>query len=639
MDCCFSEAVGQLEPGAIFCARSCEMWMTTKRSGASRPRFPSSSMLLSTVAIVSCAFLPNAFAISTRNTSSPQHGAVTTEVAQCSQIGVDIMKQGGNAVDATIASSLCVGVISAYHSGIGGGGFMIVRFNQPDGSRGYETIDFRETAPAAGNQTMYTSSSQKSASTIGGLAVGVPGELRGWEMLHQRHGSLPWKTLFLPAIRVARGGFKVNQDLASELDARSFPFLLKDPLWAEVYAPNGTVLKQGATCYRKRLANTLEQQVHFSFRGLAEQGAGAFYSGSIANNIVKATTARGGILAANDLTSYQAIVRIPNNITYRNFRIFSTVAPSSGSVVLSTLKVFEGYNSSATDTDPKFDVTLHRLIQATKFGYGQRNNYGDPAFTSNVTQLEQSVQIFFFFTLEITLHSRCREYIQESTAEQIRKLISDNATHTPSYYNPSNYTVSSNHGTSHVAAMDLNGMAVSLTTTVNLIWGSQVMTQDGIVLNGPGQSNAFGFAASPINFIQPSKRPQSSIASTLVEDLQTGQLIMATGAAGGSRIITATLQNLHYHLDVGLNAYDTVHHGRFHDQLGASTLIEDARPDISVAGIKNRTGSFLRSIGSFQALDMLLTDFAFMAVIIRNQNGTFDAASDPRRPAGGAAVF
>ncbi|THV00494.1 gamma-glutamyltranspeptidase [Dendrothele bispora CBS 962.96] len=547
----------------------------------------------------------------------PTHGAVATEVNECSQIGVEIMKEGGNAVDAIIASTLCIGVVAAYHSGIGGGGFMIVRFNQPDGTHAYEMIDFRETMPALGNETMYNDSPDPTASTVGGLSVGVPGELRGWETLHQRYGKLPWKRLFEPAIGVARDGFVVNVDLAGQLDAELYPFLLSDPLWAEVYAPNGTLLEAGDICYRKRYAETLQK--------LADNGADAFYTGDIADNIVNAAAARGGIISHEDLEGYEVVIRTPNNITYRNSRIFSTVAPSSGSVVLSVLKIFEGYPGNATDPDPEFNVTLHRLIQATKFGYGQRTNYGDPAFTTNVTELEKF-------------------YLEESTVEQIRTLISDNTTHTAAFYDPSNYTILTDHGTSHVATMDSDGMAVSLTTTVNLIWGSQVMTEDGIILNdemddfsSPGQTNSFGFPASPINFISPGKRPQSSISSSIAEDLSTGQLLMATGAAGGSRIITATLQNLHYHLDVGLDAKEAVAHGRYHEQLGVSTLTEDARPDIGVPGINNGTVGFLESIG--YNITPTFDIGSVGHIIVRKEDCEFDAANDPRRPAGGVGVF
>ncbi|THU77431.1 gamma-glutamyltranspeptidase [Dendrothele bispora CBS 962.96] len=451
---------------------------------------------------------------------------------------------------------------------------------------------------------------------------------------------------------VARDGFVVNVDLAGQLDAELYPFLLSDPLWAEVYAPNGTLLEEGDICYRKRYAETLQK--------LADNGADAFYTGDIADNIVNAAAARGGIISHEDLEGYEVVIRTPNNIStshvlndsvdvssyirfltnllhlsknlqsnikttlqkikkaYRNSRIFSTVAPSSGSVVLSVLKIFEGYPGNATDPDPEFNVTLHRLIQATKFGYGQRTNYGDPAFTTNVTELEKF-------------------YLEESTVEQIRTLISDNTTHTAAFYDPSNYTILTDHGTSHVATMDSDGMAVSLTTTVNLIWGSQVMTEDGIILNGPGQTNSFGFPASPINFISPGKRPQSSISSSIAEDLSTGQLLMATGAAGGSRIITATLQNLHYHLDVGLDAKEAVAHGRYHEQLGVSTLTEEARPDIGVPGINNGTVGFFKSIG--YNITPTFDIGSVGHIIIRKEDCEFDAANDPRRPAGGVGVF
>ncbi|KAF7970366.1 hypothetical protein HWV62_24282 [Athelia sp. TMB] len=389
---------------------------------------------------------------------SGKHGGVATEVALCSDIGVDTLKAGGNSADAIIASALCVGTIAAYHSGIGGGGFMLVRFPSGKGNKGhsYEMIDFRETMPAAGNETMYVTNSTtpETLSTIGGLAIGVPGEMRGWEMLHKRHGKLPWKRLFEPAIKVGREGFNVTIDLAQALSYYG-SFILTDPLWAEVYAPNGTVLKEGDIAYRKRYADTLEQ--------ISIHGADYFYKGRIAENIAKAAHARGGVITTHDLANYSAIVREPVNITYRNQRIFSTVAPSSGAVVLSALKIFEGYQGNYSDNDPMINVTTHRLIEATQFAYGQRTQYGDPAFTSNVTELQQY-------------------YLKPSITSELRSKISDNTTHPIPYYDPQNYTILLDHGTSHMAVIDEAGMAVSLTTTVNLYWGSQVMTTDGIIL-------------------------------------------------------------------------------------------------------------------------------------------------------------
>ncbi|KAF9777737.1 gamma-glutamyltranspeptidase [Thelephora terrestris] len=540
-----------------------------------------------------------------------RHGGIATEVAECSEIGVELLTQGGSAVDAIIAGSLCVGVIAAYHSGIGGGGFGLVRSVGGDGKVSYDMVDFRETAPGASNLWMYVNSTDPTASTIGGLAVGVPGELRGWELLHQKYGKLPWPKLFEGAIKLARCGFTVNQDLAAALNNDTYPFLTTDPLWAEVYAPNGILLQQGDTAYRKRYANTLEI--------IAQQGADAFYTGSIAENIVSTASSNGGIITLDDLENYSALTRTPVNITYRGNRIFSTVAPSSGAVVLSALKVFEAWPATAKVDDPAYDIVAHRLIEATRFGYGQRTWYGDPAYTANVSSLE-------------------REFLGAPEVEKVRTLINDSTTYPAPYYNPSNYIVLDDHGTSHLAAADQWGTVVSLTTTINLYWGSNLMTPDGIILNdemddfsSPGLTNAFGFAPSPANFIYPGKRPQSSIASSIAEDLETGEFKIATGAAGGSRIITATLQNLHYTLDQGLTPNASVHTSRWHDQLTNVTYFELPAPADGLPGFDNGTVSFLASLNYNVTYEGITGSTSH---IVGKINGTFHAFSDPRKPAG-----
>ncbi|ORY39482.1 gamma-glutamyltranspeptidase [Leucosporidium creatinivorum] len=543
-------------------------------------------------------------------------GAVATEAAPCSEIGIEILKQGGSAADAIIAAGLCVGTISAYHSGIGGGGFMIVRFNNEDGTHGYEQIDFRETCPGACNATMYAADANGATlSTIGGLAAGVPGELRGWEKLHQRHGKLPWTELFKPAIKIAREGFKVNVDLAYAIKGEEF--ILNDPLWAEVYAPNGTALVEGDTCYRKRYANTLEK--------ISWYGPDWFYKGEAAVTAAAALYARGGIMTTKDLASYEAVVRETVNITYRDSRIFSTVAPSSGAVVLSALKIFEGYQGNYTDSNPEINVTTHRLLEATQFAYGQRTQYGDPAFTKNVTDLQQY-------------------YLTDSVVEELRAKIIDNTTFPVGYYDPSNYTATRESGTSHMAVIDSNGQAVSLTTTVNTYWGSTVMDSSGIIYNNEmddfgsaGTTNSFGFAASPINYPAAGKRPQSSISSSIAEDLETGEILIATGSAGGSRIITATLQHLYHHLDQSLDAYDCVHHPRWHDQLGGQTLFEWKDESVGIAGYDNSTVAYLSSLGYNTTWQGVSGSTGHVA--IRSKNGTLSAANDPRKAAGAGLAY
>ncbi|KDE07773.1 gamma-glutamyltransferase [Microbotryum lychnidis-dioicae p1A1 Lamole] len=553
-----------------------------------------------------------------RKLGGSKHGGVATEAAPCSEIGVDILKKGGNAADAIIAAGLCVGTIAAYHSGFGGGGFMLVRYKDPSGKFAYENIDFRETMPAGGNETMYAADAtqNKTLSTIGGLAVGVPGELRGWEMLHKRHGHLPWKELFKPAIKLARHGFKVNIDLADAIQEGK-SFILNDTRWAEVYAPKGTLLVEGDTVYRKTYANTLEQ--------VARHGAHRFYHGKIAKRTVQTIRDTGGIMTMHDMSKYKAIIRTPVSITYRGARIFSTVAPSSGAVVLSALKILEGYQANYNDSQSEINVTTHRLLEATQFAYGQRTQYGDPAFVPNVTYLENY-------------------YLREDVVKGIRSKINDTKTFGVGYYDPSKYTATAESGTSHLAVIDGSGMSVSLTTTINTYWGSRVMTPDGIICNNemddfssPGQTNAFGFASSPINYIRPGKRPQSSIASSIAEDLHTGEILIATGSAGGSRIITATLQHLYHHLDQQLNAYEAVAHPRWHDQLSGQTFFEWKELDKGIVGYNNDTVGYLAALGHNVTWTGVTGSTAH--VVLRTQNGTIEAASDPRKAAGAGVAF
>ncbi|TXT13775.1 hypothetical protein VHUM_01142 [Vanrija humicola] len=543
-----------------------------------------------------------------------EHGAVATEVGTCSAIGVQALKDGGSAADAIIAASLCVGVISNWHSGIGGGGFLITRYTNKDGSHGYEQIDFRETAPAGSNETMYSQYGvNQTKSTKGGLAVGVPGELRAWEALHKRHGKLPWKRLFEPSIDLALHGFPVNKDLATVLTP-AYPFLTSDPIWAEQFAPNGTLLKEGEFVYRKRLAKALAT--------IAKKGPDAFYHGKIAQNIVKAAHAQGGIITLDDLAGYKVNIKNTTSVQYRGKTIHSTTAPSSGTVVLSALKIFEGFpNPGAADDSPAINLTTHLRE------LGVRATLGDPAFTANVSALEAS-------------------YLTEPVILAARARIRANATFPPPYYNPDNYFPSREGGTSHLAAVDKDGNAVSLTTTVNLIWGSGVITADGIVLNNemddfssPGQVNAFGFPANPINFIKPGKRPQSSIASSLVED-EHGNLVFATGSAGGSRIITATLQQLHNFVDKGLNATGSTYHPRWHDQLSGKTYFdyEDLTRPIPLKGYDNGTVAYFASLGynvTYQNPGGSSTSHA----ISKLPNGQWLAAADPRRPTGWGQAY
>jgi len=398
-------------------------------------------------------------------------GAVASESSVCCAIGIDVLREGGNAADAVcppsfgiincktngkqlIAQQFCVGVIGMYHSGVGGGGFMLVRSS--NGS--YEFIDFRERAPAAAFETMYSPPlSNSNYSLYGGLASGVPGELHGLDHLHKKYGTLPWKHLMQPAIKLARYGFNVTADLVrymASATAGSYDFLTNDETWALDFAPNGTRLGLGDVMTRKRYANTLES--------IAEYGPDAFYKGAIANATITALQKSNGTMTLADLANYTVEIRQTSNITYRGFRIHSGSAPSSGAVVLSIMKVIEGYDMSSPS---QLNFSTHYLDEGMRFAYGQRTLLGDPTFSPNLTDYQ------------IKMYS-------EQTAEEVRSKIEEFHTLNASSYDPDGYGILTDSGTSAGVASDKSGLTIAITSTVNTLFGSQLMVPEtGVIMN------------------------------------------------------------------------------------------------------------------------------------------------------------
>ena len=259
-----------------------------------------------------------------------------------------------------VGTVFCIGVIGMYHSGLGGGGFMIVR-----GSNGsYEFIDFREKAPAAAFTDMYNNDTD--LSLYGGLASGVPGELRGTEYLHKHYGKLPWAHVMTPAINLARNGFTVTQDLVNyenEAIAGGPNFLAENPEFAIDFAPNGTLLGLNETITRRRYADTLET--------ISKRGADAFYTGPIANATIQALKAANGTMTLEDLKNYTVAIRKPAQITYRDYKLTACSAPSSGTVALSIMKTIEGYSDIGEAS--ALNLSTHRLDEAMRFAYGEVN--------------------------------------------------------------------------------------------------------------------------------------------------------------------------------------------------------------------------------------------------------------------------
>ncbi|KAL0941940.1 gamma-glutamyltranspeptidase [Colletotrichum truncatum] len=534
----------------------------------------------------------------------PKLGAVASETDICSKIGTDLLKKGGNAADAMVGTVLCVGTVGMYHSGIGGGGFMIVRSSNGT----YEYIDFRESAPAAAFEDMYKNNT--AASMYGGLASGVPGELRGMEYLHNKYGRLPWADVVLPSVKVARHGFRVNEDLVKYMNAvtPNGNFLTDDPSWAIDFAPNGYRVKLNETMTRRRYADTLET--------IAKKGVDAFYTGAIANATIAALQRSNGTMTLEDLKNYTIAIREPSQINYRGYKLTACNAPAGGGVALSALNIVNGYEGFG---DPaQRNLTVHRLDEAIRFAYGQRTKLGDPLFVDGLPEYT-------------------KQMVSAEAGEEIRSKISDFRTQNVSWYDPEGLESLETPGTSHVATADATGLAISLTTTVNLLFGSQVMVPEtGVVMNNemndfsiPGSSNAFGYIPSPANYIRPGKRPLSSISPVIVEH-PDGKLYFVIGAAGGSRIITSTIQNLHNVLDRNLTAAEALAEPRFHDQLSPNVINIEYAYD-------NSTVSFLQSLG--HNVTRVAPGSSSAQGVRLLPNGTFEAAGEPRQKnSGGFAV-
>ncbi|KAI7899777.1 gamma-glutamyltransferase [Cokeromyces recurvatus] len=430
--------------------------------------------------------------------------AVAVEAEECSNVGIEILKKGGNAVDAAIASTLCIGVIHSFATG----GFMLIR--SPNGT--FEYIDFRETAPMAAKKDMFIHNPL--LAQIGGLSVAVPGEIRGLELAHQRHGKLSWYELFEPSIRIARNGFKATELL--EIRVKEAEDWMKNSIeWSKVYFHNGKPIKKGDIVKRPNLANTLDI--------IAQQGADAFYKGEIAHQLVDTVQSHGGILTLQDLENYQAIIRKPLYGFYHGRKVITTSEPTSGPVLLSVLNLIERFEFNNHEHK---SLDVHRLIEAFKFGYAFRTELADP---------------------DVIHHpERIQEMISKDYAAYIRHQITDNSTHEPLYYHPKFDHIDS-HGTMHLSVVDEENGAVALTSTINLAFGSHIMDPTtGIILNDemddfsiPGIQNMFGLYPSKYNYASPGKRPLSSITPTIIE--KDTKFELAIGASGGSFIPTATL--------------------------------------------------------------------------------------------------
>ena len=470
---------------------------------------------------------------------------VASQEAKATEIGVDVLKQGGNAVDAAVAVAFALAVTLPQAGNLGGGGFMLVHLAAPHKT---VVIDYREAAPADTKADVFLNDAGLAVpakSRTSGLGVGVPGTVAGLALALHKYGSGKFSLadLAAPAIKLAWQGLSVGDGLADSL-ASSVSWLSRWPSTKAIFLhPDGEGLVRGERLVQTDLANVLE--------AIGRDGERGFYQGPVAEKLVAAVQAAGGHMTLEDLGSYQAIEREPLRGTYRGYEIVSTPPPSSGGVhIIELLNILEGFPLAEQGANSA--ATIYDLAEAMKLAYADRAEYlGDPAFTD--------VPV--------------KGLISKAYAEKLRAEISADRIRDPATIKPLDPVPYESDQTTHFSVVDEAGNAVSNTYTLNFSYGLGLVAEGtGILLNNelddfaakPGAPNAYGLVGGAANAPGPRKRPLSSMAPTMVFD--KGELVLVTGSPGGSRIITIVLEILLNVLDFGMNIAEATMAPRIHHQ-------------------------------------------------------------------------
>ncbi|KAJ8927317.1 hypothetical protein NQ314_020231 [Rhamnusium bicolor] len=467
--------------------------------------------------------------------------SVATNGYGCSEIGKSILEKGGNAADAAIAALFCEGVSMPECMGLGGG-FLMTIYNKTTGE--VWSLNARETAPAAATENMFHGNSTQSLR--GGKAVGIPGELIGyWYLYHRFGGMVPWKDLVQPTIDLCKKGVYVTKFLDGIYKSRK-DLLYADPVLRDIFIDPTTneTYVEGQYVKRLRLAKTLEI--------IAEEGGYALHNGSLTEAFVNDIREKGGIITVDDMKNYTPEWQVPVQATLLNNQtIYSSPLPGSGIILNFILNILSSFLNLE---EPKSITNYQRIIESFKFGYGKRTLLGDRKFVD----IE-----------DVVANLSSKEY-----AEEIRRYIFDTKTfQDPSYYG-ANTTFVEDHGTAHISVLAANGDAVSVTSTINFIFGAGFASNStGIILNdemddfsSPSLINGFDIPPSPANYIVPGKRPLSSMCPSIILD-ENKDVIMVVGAAGGTKITTTVAQIIMKHLWFGMDIKSAIDDKRYHHQL------------------------------------------------------------------------
>ncbi|XP_051973521.1 glutathione hydrolase 5 proenzyme-like isoform X1 [Xyrauchen texanus] len=495
------------------------------------------ALVFSVAIICLCIFFAN------KNRCEFSQAAVSADSEMCSDIGRDMLRQGGSAVDGAIAALLCTGLVNPQSMGLGGGAIFTIM----DKEGKVKIISSRETVPKGVRADLLNDCPKTLTLTTGSQWIGVPGELRGYEHAHQLYGKLPWAHLFEPTIKLAREGFPMPVYLSRFLQNDIIKMLIQNSPLCELFCHNNkTIFGPGDVLKFPKLAETMEI--------IAKDGAEAFYTGKIAKNLIQDVQSAGGVLSLEDLKAFQVRVSDAWSVQLGEYKMHFPPPPAGGAILNFILQLMQGFRlSPASIQGDQKTVTLHRYLEAAKFANGQKRNLRDPSF-----------------------NSRDMTYIKdEKFIDRIRALISDGFTRDASYYN---ITPSTDHfGTTHVSVMAADGTAVSVTSTINHMFGSSIYSpKTGIILNNeladfcgradtvtPGEDpllNISSYFSHVLNFLVSfssaiffsGEQPPSSMAPVILQSFSQ-QKTLVIGGSGGSMITTAMALSIMNHLWFGMS--------------------------------------------------------------------------------------
>jgi gamma-glutamyltranspeptidase/glutathione hydrolase len=535
------------------------------------------------------------------------HGVVVAQEARAAQVGVAVLKRGGNAVDAAVATGFAMAVTYPRAGNLGGGGYMLIHLA---GRHSDVAIDYRETAPAAATRDMFLDQNGEAdprKSRDSALAIGVPGTVAGLALAHARYGSGKFRLadLIAPAIELARAGLPIADDIAESLPGAA-RHLGRWPSAAKIFLnADGRALGPGDRLVQSDLADTLE--------AIARGGPRAFYEGAVADKLVAAVRAEGGILTGEDLKNYRPLEREPVRGRYRGYEIVSMPPSSSGGVVLiEMLNILEGYRHGELAADSP--QRAHLLVEAMQRAYADRAAYlGDPAtVTAPLARLMSKP-----YALEL------RAGIDPAHATPARDI------------RPAGAPAHEGDNTTHFSVVDRFGNAVSNTYTLNFSYGLGLVAEGtGVLLNNelddfaakPGAPNAYGLVGGDANAPGPGKRPLSSMTPTIV--LKDGKPFLVTGSPGGSRIITAVLQVIINVIDLKLPIQEAVAAPRIHDQWSPDEVVVERglKPNL-VQGLEGFGHKVKEDVPRTSANSILITPQGLLG------------AADPRSRGAAAAGY